>query len=602
MQSSMYDYISPVFGNHENSSSHSFSTTESSVHNLLSPCGSLTEHIQTITNYINEADEKDLYNFFVDLVYQIFGHGPMTGWSLDKLKMKKLNDQFSYGESDSVYQFLCCNGYIFKLCYKLLPNSSIKFNIFFNDIPIGLRQKIENSIGHSYYGSRFLYPIDSNKPIGLGLNTFEYYMFHFALYGLKLTENDVSYLDDIKQESSVYKLLCLNYLQYFLPLENSASKILPKLPFNVLSTNTNQKQFTSPSSSLCFLKKELYCTDKSDKVECSWIVKSEATWRSELVAFFLVDIWLNYNIISLVPSIKLNVLIRCLIKHFHLYSNRAKQQPIDDLKSILIVRHGVSIYRYLSYYMINWPQDFSFRILLEIWLCYIQPWRYDGFNNQTFSITESEMSNKWRVFIMKNLLCYTKLFYLAIKRFNCVDICTPKYSIMIFRFLKIFTHPYLLRILLDIENLLTQKQYTEVDAIVADYLAEAEGPLYKYEPMFSENRISEYTLFVTKLHNTLDHINFKLNQFQKENMDSSSMVEKIFSLRNQKMSEYSVTQWEDLRTNIQSSLFYIKHIFNVNAVPLSMDLDSQSVSSFDSSHNVSGIIRKNNLLIQSFKR
>lgn len=71
-------------------------------------------------------------------------------------------------------------------------------------------------------------------------------MFHFALYGLKLTENDISYLDNNLNESSVYKLLCLDYLHFFLPLENSANNISPKLHFNVLSTNTNYKKCTSP--------------------------------------------------------------------------------------------------------------------------------------------------------------------------------------------------------------------------------------------------------------------------------------------------------------------------------------------------------------------
>lgn len=32
--------------------------------------------------------------------------------------------------------------------------------------------------------------------------------------------------------------------------------------------------------------------------------------------------------------------------------------------------------------MEKWPQDFSFRYLFDIWMCFIQPWRYDNFNNQ----------------------------------------------------------------------------------------------------------------------------------------------------------------------------------------------------------------------------
>lgn len=73
-------------------------------------------------------------------------------------------------------------------------------------------------------------------------------MFHFVLYGLKLTSDDFSNVNIDPNEQSVYRLLCLDYLNYFLPLDNSASMVLPQLPFNVLSTLTipNQKQYTSP--------------------------------------------------------------------------------------------------------------------------------------------------------------------------------------------------------------------------------------------------------------------------------------------------------------------------------------------------------------------
>lgn len=73
-------------------------------------------------------------------------------------------------------------------------------------------------------------------------------MFHFVLYGLKLTSDDISNANINPSEQSVYRLLCLDYLNYFLPLDNSASMVLPQLSFNVLSTITipNQKQCIIP--------------------------------------------------------------------------------------------------------------------------------------------------------------------------------------------------------------------------------------------------------------------------------------------------------------------------------------------------------------------
>lgn len=80
----------------------------------------------------------------------------------------------------------------------------------------------------------------------INTDSFEYYMFHFVLFGLKLTSNDILDFNNHSNEQSVYKLLFINYLKHFLPLDNSASLILPQLQLKVLSTFSNQKQLTSP--------------------------------------------------------------------------------------------------------------------------------------------------------------------------------------------------------------------------------------------------------------------------------------------------------------------------------------------------------------------
>lgn len=44
-----------------------------------------------ITSYIDDADERDLYNIFVDIIFEIFGRGSDKGWALDKLKTRVCN-------------------------------------------------------------------------------------------------------------------------------------------------------------------------------------------------------------------------------------------------------------------------------------------------------------------------------------------------------------------------------------------------------------------------------------------------------------------------------------------------------------------------------
>lgn len=54
------------------------------------------------------------------------------------------------------------------------------------------------------------------------------------------------------------------------------------------------------SKLLNFIKKDVASNDLlTDKMlSSSWMLTSEATWRSEVVAFFFADIWLNYNLFS----------------------------------------------------------------------------------------------------------------------------------------------------------------------------------------------------------------------------------------------------------------------------------------------------------------
>lgn len=49
---------------------------------------SLVDRVRTIENCIEEATDSDLYNFFVEIVKEIFGHGQDKGWELDKLKTR----------------------------------------------------------------------------------------------------------------------------------------------------------------------------------------------------------------------------------------------------------------------------------------------------------------------------------------------------------------------------------------------------------------------------------------------------------------------------------------------------------------------------------
>jgi len=51
----------------------------------------LTDRVRMFTSYIDEATERDLYNFFIEIIYEIFGRGAAKGWALDTMKTRVSN-------------------------------------------------------------------------------------------------------------------------------------------------------------------------------------------------------------------------------------------------------------------------------------------------------------------------------------------------------------------------------------------------------------------------------------------------------------------------------------------------------------------------------
>lgn len=58
---------------------------------------------------------------------------------------------------------------------------------------------------------------------------------------------------------------------------------------------------------------------------------------------------------------------------------------------------------------------------------------------------------------------------------------------------KVFTYPYLLKLVLEVEHMYTsnQPQDKKWNMLLSECMIEAEGPLFKYELMFSEKRNRE---------------------------------------------------------------------------------------------------------------
>lgn len=78
-------------------------------------------------------------------------------------------------------------------------------------------------------------------------------------------------------------------------------------------------------------------------------------------------------------------IVRVLVKHIHSFSAKHHMDPA--VRSSALRKYARQImcskaYHYVKHLVMTWPLDASFRLVMELWLSLIQPWRY---TNNTIS-------------------------------------------------------------------------------------------------------------------------------------------------------------------------------------------------------------------------
>ncbi|XP_051170691.1 sphingomyelin phosphodiesterase 4 [Leptopilina boulardi] len=476
----------------------------------------LINRCRELTILIEKSSTADLQHVFPVLIHSLFGINDNIGWGLHSINAKK-NPQ----EYDTLCYFLGPMGPIFSLCYKLLPDCYLKYNFPVSYLPAKIRLMLEEGIIPPFYLDKIKDDHNSRSLTELAMNPFEYYIFHFAYH---LTN---PWLQQPQQENvwtnweTVYVQLAHNYLNHFLPRDNSP--VLPIIGPYVKKTPP-RKLMQSPESKRLqttrLLRTSILSPTSTSPV--SGVPQQQClpqVWRSETVVQVCLDFWLEYteedqyspNLVTAATSSlprRQSIhsgehirLVRALLKTLHEFANSATgdKSAIDELKRVILPSVQGKIYLFLKKAIHHWPLDSSFRLILEAWLSFIQPWRYvSGVMYTEEGKLEEEEKGKihdptrWMSFVANNLLAYTAIFQQLLPRFMRIDLVAPKNALMLFRVTKVFSQPYLTEILSDIESCmddvalsrgrLSNNQWT---AIVRQQILELEGPSYQYNPIFS---------------------------------------------------------------------------------------------------------------------
>ena len=238
-------------------------------------------------------------------------------------------------------------------------------------------------------------------------------MFTFATYLCRPTCANMD--NKIQSGDSLYTTLVEEYLTYFLPCDGTTPPLLPSSvnlttscptsPISEMnSTSTSPQSPTSRKSLLRHGNASFMASSPkiAASVESPLLQQqsscSQQVYRSESMIYTFVELWLSpFSQVTsaktktdsplsqkssadiLVPMADTLRIVRMLIKHLHFFVNSGGPldvSPLCQLKRTILPNVKGRVYSLFKFVFLHWPHDMSFRLVLETWLSYIQPWRY----------------------------------------------------------------------------------------------------------------------------------------------------------------------------------------------------------------------------------
>lgn len=437
-----------------------------------------------LTVLLDRASIIEQQSIFPFLIDNIFGpQAGTTGWGL-RTTPDCVGEDFK-----QLRHFLSPCGPLFKCIYALLKDTPTKYDFPISYLPLKVRTILESESNHPFY-SDLIQISPQSKQISLKLNPFDYYIFHFAYYLInpwhQKSPANVNY-----SWNTVYYVLCCDYILHFLPTDPK-TPILPLINYNGKNPFQVMPQIHRPHYVPSLISPSVWKKTVEDYAFHQNLDKHPRNeiWRSETVLTVFIDLWLNndqinqpiqnlnasFNNPQAMPSLHYNELpsgeymriLRVFIKQIHAFATSAKADDthLGELKKITIPMVQGKFYVFIRNLIHRWPLDGSFRLVLELWLTYIQPWRYppDSLNKhlnlkQTNPDVEdiafsqnSPVEREWLPFIVDNLLAYIVIFQQLLPRFTRVDLISPKMAIMLYRITKVFNQPNLAELLKEVER------------------------------------------------------------------------------------------------------------------------------------------------------
>ncbi|XP_032128068.1 sphingomyelin phosphodiesterase 4 isoform X8 [Sapajus apella] len=423
------------------------------------------QRCQDLVKVIEDFPAKELHTIFPWLVENIFGSldGVLLGWNL-----RCLQGRVSPVEYSIAMEFLDPGGPMMKLVYKLQAED-YKFDFPVSYLPGPVKASIQECVlpDSPLYHNKVQFTPAGGLGLNLALNPFEYYIFFFALS--LITQKPLPVSLHVRTSDCAYFILVDRYLSWFLPTEGSVPPPLSSSPGGA-SPSPPPRTPAMPFASYGLHHTSLLKRHISHQTSVNADPASHEIWRSETLLQVFVEMWLHHYSLemyqkmqsphakeSFTPTEEHVLVVRLLLKHLHAFANSLKPEqaspsahshatsPLEEFKRAAVPRFvQQKLYLFLQHCFGHWPLDASFRAVLEMWLSYLQPWRYAPDKQPPGSDSQPRcVSEKWAPFVQENLLMYTKLFVGFLNRALRTDLVSPKHALMVFRVAKVFAQPNL---------------------------------------------------------------------------------------------------------------------------------------------------------------
>nr|XP_037843006.1 sphingomyelin phosphodiesterase 4 isoform X2 [Chlorocebus sabaeus]XP_037843007.1 sphingomyelin phosphodiesterase 4 isoform X2 [Chlorocebus sabaeus] len=491
------------------------------------------QQCQDLVKVIEDFPAKELHTIFPWLVESIFGSldGVLIGWNL-----RCLQGRVNPVEYSIAMEFLDPGGPMMKLVYKLQAED-YKFDLPVSYLPGPVKASIQECIlpDSPLYHNKVQFTPTGGLGLNLALNPFEYYIFFFALS--LITQKPLPVSLHVRTSDCAYFILVDRYLSWFLPTEGSVPPPLSSSPGGT-SPSPPPRTPAMPFASYGLHHTSLLKRHISHQTSVNADPASHEIWRSETLLQVFVEMWLHHYSLemyqkmqsphakeSFTPTEEHVLVVRLLLKHLHAFANSLKPEqaspsahshatsPLEEFKRAAVPRFvQQKLYLFLQHCFGHWPLDASFRAVLEMWLSYLQPWRYAPDKQAPGSDSQPRcVSEKWAPFVQENLLMYTKLFVGFLNRALRTDLVSPKHALMVFRVAKVFAQPNLAEMIqkgeqlfLEPELVISHRQHrlftaptftgsflspwppavTDASFKVKNHVYSLEGQDCKYTPMF----------------------------------------------------------------------------------------------------------------------